>query len=183
MRDDDLTRILRDSEADREPPAIAPRELAARVRAAHRAQRRHRAVLAASLPIVAVLALATWRSAPNTNVEPASPPPQQVAVVTEEEIRRLEAEAAAHEQNARSLLAARSQRPSPLDDDPLADIREQIDIVAYRMILEADRLTADMRPTAAAIELYRKVERLFPATYSAEIARERLNQLSASGDS
>ena len=52
--------------------------------------------------------------------------------------------------------------------------REQIEIVACRMILEADALRQAMRPEEEATAIYEKVVRLFPDTRSAQTARERL---------
>ncbi len=78
-------------------------------------------------------------------------------------------------------MAERAARMSLEADDPLAELRENVDIVAYRMILEADELQADMRPSPAAIEIYERVIRDFPNTYSAEVARERLTAAGSTG--
>jgi hypothetical protein len=185
MRDDELTNILRDSEADLPPKSLLAGELAARVRAAQRTQqRRRRLAVAASLPVAAALAFVAWSVQTNPTRQPDVPTPSQVAEITADEIDRLIAEAEAHERNARAMIAAQPPRDAALADDPLADIREELDVVAYRMILEADDLRAQMQPTAAAIELYQKVQRLFPTSYSAEVARERLHTLGVEqGDS
>lgn len=184
MRDDELTNMLRTADSDLTPSALVTSELADRVRAAQRVQRRRRLAAAASLPVAAALAFAAWSVTPHSNLATNAPATPHVAFVTTAEIDRLIAQAEAHQHKARALIAARPPRNAALADDPLADIREQIDVVAYRIILEADGLRAEMQPTAAAIELYQKVQRLFPTSYSAEVARDRLDSLGAEqGDS
>lgn len=93
----------------------------------------------------------------------------------------LEAEAERHAARARALIAEREARLSLEADDPLAELRENVDIVAYRMILEADELQADMRPSGEAIEIYERVMRDFPNTYSAKVAQERLTAAGTAG--
>ncbi len=180
MRDDELTNILRRAEADLGPSPLAPRELVARVRAAQQTQRRRRQfAVATSLPLAAVLAFTFWNVTPNPIRESHVPAPPPAAAITAAEIDRLIAKAEAHERKARALIAARPPRTIALADDPLADIREELDVVAYGMILRADELREAMRPDGEAIELYRDVLRQFPTTYSAEVAQQRLRELSA----
>jgi hypothetical protein len=101
------------------------------------------------------------------------------------DIERLRAEAELHERVARELVsqrkrdAAREQvRLALLRTDPLDDVREQVDVVAYRMVMRADDLQTRMDPEA--IDVYRDVVQLFPNTSSAELARQRLTQLGLS---
>lgn len=176
MQDDELTRILRRAAAELPPPALAPAELSARVRVAHGKQQRRRRVLLAGVPAVALVALLGRRLTLDADRSPVAPSSQQVAVFSEAEIASLEADAEAHAHAARLLIAAQPRRSALLADDPLADVNEQVDVVAYRMILEADSKQAQMKATAEAIEIYNRVLELFPASHSAEIARQRLSQ-------
>jgi hypothetical protein len=180
MQDDELTRILRSAKAELPPPTLAPAELASRVHAAHRKQQRRRRALIAGVPVVAAVAVLGWRLTLDATHSPIATPSQQVAAVSEAEIANLEAEAAAHAQAARLLIATQPRRSALLADDPLADINEQINIVAYRMVLEADSKQAEMQPAAEAIEIYNRVLELFPTSHSAELARQRLSQTTTS---
>jgi hypothetical protein len=107
------------------------------------------------------------------------------AAIDPGQIERLRAEAEQHERMAREMMAAAARQPNHPDDggrlnaEVLDEIREQVDSVAYRMILRADGLHATMMDSPEAVELYRRVMRLFPKTYSAEVARERLTALGA----
>lgn len=183
MHDDELARILRRAEAELPPPTLAPAELAGRVHRAHRRQQRRRRALIAGVPAVAAVALLGWRLTHNAQLSPTAAPSQQVAAVSEAEIANLEAEAAAHAQAARLLIAAQPRPSALLADDPLADINEQINIVAYRMILRADQLPADMQSRAEAIEIYRRVIDQFPSTDSAQVAKQRLSAARFEGES
>ena len=60
---------------------------------------------------------------------------------------------------------------------PAESVEMQVDLVAYRMIVEAESLQKAMRPSDQSISLYREVVRLFPTTWAAEVARERLSDL------
>ncbi len=175
MQDDELRTILQSAERDLAAGTLDATKLAASVRSLRRARHRRRMMWAASVSVVATMAGTGWYMSRDLN-SPNGKQAQQVAIVTDEEIQRLEAEAAAHERNARALMVAQPVS-SPLDDDPLADIREQIDIVAYRMVQRADELQGDMTLTEKAIEAYRSVLRLFPGTYSAEVAQQRLDEI------
>ena len=61
----------------------------------------------------------------------------------------------------RSLAAAGAVKTEP---DTELSAREQVEIVAWRMILEADALIARMDPEGKAAAIYEKVVRLFPET-------------------
>ena len=92
-----------------------------------------------------------------------------------DEINPLLAEAEHHWQVARRIIAMREHdrvlikaRLVLAADDPVDQIREQIDSVAYRMILRADALRAAMTPSDEAVVIYENVVRLFPTTPSAD---------------
>jgi hypothetical protein len=183
MRDDELKNILRGAESDLAPTTLNAVEIAGRVRSLHQTQqRRRRFAVAASLPVAAALAFTAWNVTPHSNLTTNAPATPHVAEITADDIDRLIAEAEAHERKARALIAARPQQTIALADDPLADIREELDVVAYGMIQRADQLREAMRPDGEVIELYRDVVRQFPATYSARVAQQRLRDLSANSE-
>ena len=180
MHDDDLKQLWHDAEADLAPPEIAPAALAARVRVVDRRRRKRNTILTAAAPLALLAAFVLGRGLVSHETSD-----EITANYTEESFNdrllALEAEAEKHAARARALIAEREARLSVEADDPLAELRETVDIVAYRMILEADDLQADMRPSTAAIEIYERVIRDFPNTYSAEVAQERLGTASNAG--
>lgn len=186
MRDDELKSLLRDAEAGMERPSLAPADLAGRVRRLDRRRRRRTRMFLAAVPLTALgTIIAGWSFLP-------SPAPMRMddrmASVPFDvgEIERLRAEAEYHERLARHMIALGKRdraleqaRRALAQPDPLDVVREQIDVVAYRMIQRADELRTQIDPSAEAIRVYRDVERLFPNTYSAKVARERLTALGA----
>lgn len=180
MRDDHLKKLLHGAEADLSADKIAPAALAARVRSIDRRRRKQKAILTAAAPLALIAAIVLGRGlAPQER--PLEFKSQTLKLFIEDRLLALEAEAEEHAARARTLMAEREARLSLETDDPLAELRENVDIVAYRMILEADDLQADMRPTAEAVEIYERVIRDFPNTYSAEVAQERLTAAGATG--
>lgn len=186
MNDGELRNLLRGADADFEKPIIAPDELARRVRRLDQKRRRRSRVLLTAVPVVVVAAVATaWSLVPR-----ALPTGTEKSVASAGldwgEIERLQAEAAFHERLARQMIALRKRdraleqaQRALAEPDPLDVVREQVDVVAYRMILRADELRNRMDPSEEAMRLYRDVEQLFPKTHSAEVARERLTALAA----
>lgn len=180
MHDDELKKLLHDAEADLSADKVAPATLAARVRVADRRRRKRRTILTAAAPLVLCAAIIAGRGlfSPEQTTEFAAGKPN---ATFEAQLLALEAEAEMHAARARMLMAEREARLSLETYDPLAELRENVDIVAYRMILRADELQADMRPTSEAIEIYERVIRDFPNTYSAEVAQERLTTAGNAG--
>jgi hypothetical protein len=181
MHDDDLRKLLRTADAGAETPLVDGGELAARVRRADLRRRRLARIMLAATPIVLAGAVIGWAIVP---LEKQVRPDPGVELA---QIERLRVQAEFHERQARELIA-RVERERGLTStpdaaqqaDPLDEVREQVDVVAYQMILRADGLQAGMMASREAIELYRKVLRLFPKTYSAQVARDRLSGLGAS---
>jgi hypothetical protein len=180
MHDDDLKQLLHGAEGDLAPPKVAPAALAARVRTADRHRRRRKKILIVAAPLTLIVAFGVGRGlySPEKLDEFAS---TNTDAAFQAQLLALEAEAETHAARARALMAEREAALALLEDDPLAELRENVDIVAYRMILEADELQADMRPIPAAIEIYERVIRDFPNTYSAEVAQERLTAADSAG--
>jgi hypothetical protein len=200
MRDEQLQKLLQDADAEQNAATFVAAEMARRVRLRYQKQRRNRRVLVVVAPLaVMVLGIAAWRISEINSVRPGvetqavrrpldpQPSNAKVATLTADDIDRLEAEAALHLRIARRIAEIR-RHDLALDeagrdrDAQEADenIREQLDIVAYRMILRADALRAAMRPAEQAVAIYQSVLRLFPATGAAEVARRRLSDLGAS---
>ena len=201
MRDEQLQKLLHAVEPDVDPATFVPAEMARRVRLRYQKERRNRRVLVVAAPLVVMLlGIAGWRiSDINSNsfrpgVEtqavrrPLDPQPSNVkgATLTAADIHRLETEAALHLRVARRIAEVRRHDlaldEAVRDRDSLesdGNIREQLDIVAYRMILRADALRAAMRSAEEVIVIYQEVVRLFPQTSSAELARQRLTDLGA----
>jgi len=187
MNDDELKSLLRDAEAGMQRPNFAPADLAGRVRRLDCRRRRRTRMFLAALPLTALgTIIAGWSLLP-------SPVPMKIddrmASVPFDvgEIERLRAEAEYHQRLAQRMIAQR-KRDQALEQarrvlaqpDPLDRMREQIGVVAYRMIQRADELRMELDPSEEAIRVYRDVERMFPNTYAAEVARERLGTLGAS---
>ncbi len=180
MHDDDLKQLLHGAETGLSPANVAPAALAARVRVVDRRRRKRNAILTAAAPLALLAAIIAGRGLMRheLTVEISA---NNTAESFNSQLLALEAEANKHAARARALIAEREARLRLETDDPLAELRENVDIVAYRMILEADDLQADMRPSPAAIEIYERVIRDFPNTHSAEVAQERLGMAGNAG--
>lgn len=187
MNNDQLKDLLRGAEADFERPDVAPAELVERVRGLDRRRRQRARVVLTLAPLAVVgVVLAGWSLWPDTVPTKSE---QRVAHALPDvgEIERLRTEAEFHERVARQMIASHQRdrareaaKRALLQSDPLQGVREQIDVVAYRMVERADALRTQMDPPAEAIRVYFDVQRMFPTTYSAELARKRLSELGLS---
>ncbi|HUU59487.1 MAG TPA: hypothetical protein VMZ50_08090, partial [Phycisphaerae bacterium] len=61
--------------------------------------------------------------------------------------------------------------------DPIDDIRREVEQAAYTLMLLADREEHRVGNAAAAAETYRRVIAHFPRTHWAQVARNRLSNL------
>jgi hypothetical protein len=199
MRDEQLQKLLQDADAEQNVATFVAAEMTGRVRLRYQKERRNRRVLVVAGPLVVMLlGIAGWRISDIHSVRPgvetqavrrpleSQPSNTKSATLTADEIHRLEAEAALHLRVARRIAEMRRHDlaldEAGRDRDAQEDgesIREQLDIVAYRMILRADGLRAAMRSVEEVIVIYQDVVRLFPTTSSAELARKRLTELGA----
>jgi hypothetical protein len=188
VRDDQLTELLREADADWKPDVGDLRQLAGEVRRRLIARRRRRRTLS-GLGALAMLVAATsvWRvsqSVERVEVDPLALARQQDVQPTGEpgsgvstNIARLRAEAEFHTRLAHDLMAINARererrlRQRTFKQDTSL---ESLDVVAYRMILRADAILASMQSSEEAATIYRQVVRLFPTTGSAELAKERL---------
>ncbi len=198
MFDGELGNLLRQADEGFTPELPAARETARRVRELDRRRRQRERRLAAGAVLVVLVAtgLTAW-SWNESRRETAQPIAAQMAEVpsaatdgtdtTPDDLEMLAAEAESHLRLARRMMADREQEEIErrvmrdlAQPDPIDEVRERLDVVAFRMVSEADRLLAAMQPAEEAIAIYREVIRLFPETSSAHIARERLSALAKS---
>jgi hypothetical protein len=118
---------------------------------------------------------------------PSSTQPPSVVIKapqthTRADLARLDLQADLHEQTAAELLHATMSpahiQPVPADDTTtvLAHVREQRDRAALILIYEADQ-AARAKQTNRAAATYRRTIELFPKTYAAAVARERLKEM------
>lgn len=190
MRDDELKSLLRGAEVGLGDAPVDAARLAERVRDRRRRRGRNRRVIAVAAPLLlAIGAVGLFRSGRDVAmpVDHVAQQERQTTANEEADIERLVAQADFHRRVAlridallreeRSLGEAREALAAA---EPEAEIREQLEIVAYRMILRADALRAAMEPGDAALVIYQDIVRLFPNTQSAELARRRLTELEAS---
>jgi hypothetical protein len=185
MQEDRLRKLLEGAEAGATSPFV-PGDLATRVRQRRQQRVRNRQRLAIAAPLLLAAALVgVWRLAP-PRVEPIAERTETktagVDLAAElAAIEQLQAEAELHGHLARQLAAERrvALAAKGAARQPVESVSEQVEIVAYRMILTADTLRSAMRQADEA-GVYEKLIQLFPHTHSAELARERLLAL---GDS
>ena len=191
MRDEDISHLLRQADEQFEPELPSSSEIVERVwRLDRRASRRRKALAAATACAVLITASVAWRNWRLDNAAPEQPavpiaetnankPTRPIA----DELDRLTAEADAAFRFAQRMIADRRRstwrRATSANGraDPIEEVRERLDQVAFRMVREADQLRTDMRPTEESLSIYRNVIRLFPDTPSAHLARERINAL------
>jgi hypothetical protein len=114
-----------------------------------------------------------------------SPQPRTIAIAprptppTRADLARLDLQAELHEQTATQLMATTPQAASPpqIDDDAvLAYVRQQRDRAALMLIYEADQ-AARQKQSNRAVAAYRRTIELFPKTYAAAVARQRLKEM------
>jgi hypothetical protein len=115
------------------------------------------------------------------------PPPAVVInrpqTPTRQDLARLDLQADLHEQIATQLIVATSAArvqsfPAVVADDAvLIHVREQRDRAALTLIYEADQAARD-KQTSRALAAYRRTIELFPTTYGAAVARQRLKEMS-----
>ena len=80
-------------------------------------------------------------------------------------------------QRARLLQLRRELAAIP---DPLEEIARQDDRTAFVMVYQADKLYRELNLRGSAVKTYNRVIELFPENRWAEVAKERLSQMSQS---
>jgi hypothetical protein len=189
LRNDDIDELLHGADAQTRLRLLTPAEMARRVWLAERRGRQRRAAVGSA---VVLLLMSTAVSLYIRRAEVAQPVTVAADVNFEgrrdlnSELAELKEEADMHARLARRMIEDREKESATTLRrrvglaDPIDDVRERVEIVAYRMIYDAEQLEAAQRPPTEMIVIYRDVIRLFPHTRSAELARQRLASL---GDS
>ncbi len=188
MNRDPLEQLLRDADEAVEQRRVQP-DLAQRVRAAAAAARRgaRRTRLAAGgLVTGCVAAMAVWLVRPGSDPVIAPPaPPAQVAQSEKPDADRARAELAAlsaeADRRAEAAEAMWSAQAAPRRRASLAaaapDIADHIERAAFTMVYQAARMPAKGGARSPAADVYRQVSRAFPDAPSAQVARQRLVEL------
>ena len=191
MHDEQLKNLLQRADSEVNLPWVGSGELARRVRALVRQRRRRRATTVCLAMLLVVGGSTAWLYRPLLLPldEVVDRPGEQAATGDSEvvdqrldvaaEFARLGAEADYRQYLARRMIALekRDRALAQLRRDALQKTRRQVDVVAFRMILRAERMRATMQPPAEAIVIYEEVLQLFPTTDSAEVARLRLAEI------
>ena len=184
MPHDALEQLLRkaDATATAPPPLTG---LPARVRRRRQRRRMTKALAAAGVAIIALPLLAMTlftRPSPPPSVAINNPAPE-TPTPTRRDLARLNLQADLHEETAAQLLAATAAAaahsvpaPAVADDNVLAHVREQRDRAALILIYEADQAAREKKTTRA-LAAYRRTIELFPKTYAAAVARQRLKEM------
>ncbi len=177
-----LEQFLRTADATAPAPPALAADLPSRVRHRHYRRRRIKSVAAAAVAIIALPLLAmtvfTRHSSPPPPTIATKPPP----TLTRADLARLDLQAELHAQTAAELLHATTSpadiQPGPADDPTavLAHVRQQRDRAALILIYEAEQAARD-KQTHRAAATYRRTIELFPKTYAAAVARERLKEI------
>ncbi|MBN2448439.1 MAG: hypothetical protein JXO22_17060 [Phycisphaerae bacterium] len=192
MPADQLQELLTRADASAGPPPRQPDDLARRARGVVRARRYRRQVLVSAAAVVTLmvgLSLVVRLGSPATS----SPPPSNMTVASTDvvdtealraEILRLRAEVTSYQAVARrtAVLLEENQRLSRVRSaaaqvDPLFESRLELNQAAFVLVQQGDQLRRELNQRAPAIERYRETIRLFPNTTWAEVAAERLADL------
>ena len=89
---------------------------------------------------------------------------------------RLIREAMDRERQGRALAALEAELARILD--PAEETAQQVDKAAFVLVYQADRLYRELNRTESAIEAYNQVIQFFPRNRWAEVARQRLSEIS-----
>lgn len=180
MNRDPLEQLLREADANDASPALRS-DLTVRVREV--ASRRARAARLATGGVVAgcVAALVMWVVRPpadqpatptqvvQTTTQPAADPRAELLAIAQEADRRAAM--------AEALWAAERRTSQPVSLTIAPDVAAQVERAAFTMVYQAARMPATGGAKSPAAEVYRQVNQSFPDTPSAQVARQRLNEL------
>ena len=177
---DPLEQLLRDADAT-EAPQTQHADLAERVRgvAARRARRTRLAAGGVAAGCAAALVVWVMRSP----VDQPTTPKQVVQSTQPAPDARAELLAIAREADRRAALAeamwaAERRATRPLRRGTIApDVASQVERAAFTMVYQAARMPVAGGPDSPAADVYRQVTHAFPDTPSAQVARQRLSEL------
>jgi hypothetical protein len=180
---DALEQLLRHADAAASAPPLLT-DVSMCVRRRHRRRRTVKAVAVAivfaAVPLLFVTLFTRTPQPPAVVINHPQAPSQ---APTRADLARLDLQAALHEETAAQLIqataAARVQAASAavvVDDTVLIHVREQRDRAALTLVYEADQ-AARQKQTHRAVAAYRRTIELFPKTYAAAVARQRLKEM------
>ncbi len=183
MTEDKIKNLLQEADRMAGLPRPVSANLSAIVR--RRAHRRHLLVsLTAPLAAAAVILIAAgvWNLAIRTSEQKKDQEKivslgiqlEQLQAKTDAAINLIQ-EVLVEEQKQHSLDELEAQLASITD--PLEEIQKQVDITAFILIYQADRLYRELNRTDSAVETYNRIIELFPKNRWAQVARQRLSEI------
>lgn len=193
MNDEQLEQLLSDADAAVPPPTISHDLAKQAMRRAHRrTQIRGTLGITAALILAGILAWQVRRPKVQSQLAQrlqVAPAHDEATLETNAKVQlaQLEIDAELHQSLAIALLRASARQESEARftksfvkaTELEASFAETRDETAHLMIVQADRLLSKPDGRSQAIETYRRVTELFPASSGASAARERLQQLRA----
>jgi len=181
--EDKIKRLLQEADQKAGLPAPLSSNLSSVVR--HRAHQRRFIRLAAPLAAAAVVLIAAgiW----NHNTTKTKEEQRKIALL-ETQLNQLQAKTDAALDLIRAVLDE-EQKQNKFDEldrleaqlasipDPLKEIEEQVDLTAFYLLGQADRLYRELNRTESAVETYNRLIELFPKNRWAKEARQRLSEI------
>ena len=174
-----LEQLLRDADASDESPALRS-DLAQRVRSVARRRARRTRLAAGSVLAGCLAAVVMWvvrtpvdrPVAPTLVVQttqPATDARAELAAITKEADRRAAM--------AEAMWAAERRTARPSRGTLTPDVDAQVERAAFTMVYQAARMPVAGGAKSPAADVYRQVSHAFPDTPSAQVARQRLSEL------
>ena len=181
MTHDPLEQLLRDAD-EGEATDSTRSDLAQRVRDVA-ARRARRARLAAGGVVAGcIAALAVWFARPATELHPTQPIVRVTKPAPTNENARTELLTLAQEADRRAAAAEamwsvelRARRTASVAASP--DVADYVERATFTMVYQAARMPAAGGATSPAAAVYRQVSQAFPDAPSAQVARQRLSEL------
>ena len=184
MSEERLKELLRQADRCAEFHRSSPSgDLADIVRRRARSRHIRRISFSSAAAAVILVAIGVWTVAGVSNVRNARQIAALEAKVAElaaqmETSLRFVKELTQHErEHARRLQLERELAAIP---DPLEEMARQDDRTAFVMVYQADKLYRELNLRGSAVKTYNRVIKLFPENRWAEVAKERLSQMSQS---
>ncbi|MCK5000063.1 MAG: hypothetical protein KAS23_11020 [Anaerohalosphaera sp.] len=187
MEHDKLTELLTSIDKMAPEPKAVSGDLANAVRSRAAHQRRTKRVVVKVAAAFIIVVLGTWAfTAINNQIgsqqQTAGAGQSQESIAQlEAEVKQLSAkvdsllslvhETLAEQRNDMRLISLKSQLSAI--PDPIEEMNRNIDKVAISLLYKADNIEEDYR----AVEVYRRIIKLCPDNYYAEIARQKLKEI------
>ncbi len=181
MKEDELKNLLQEVDRMAGQPCRTQVDVSAVRR---RANRRRLAHLAGPIAAAAVLLIAAgiWSLVTNDSEQANE---QEKIIALEKQVKQLQASTDAalaliqevlEDERSQSRLVELEAELASIPD-PLEEIQKQVDKTAFILVYQADRLYRELNDTKSAVEIYKRVIRLFPRNQWATVARERLSEI------